>query len=68
LPQYFRQQNFKVTGGGKMLANAPDPQSWDDYWPGFGRAFVGDPLFDNPPANGLDTGSLDWGALDVPVT
>lgn len=67
LPQYFRQQNFKVTGGGKMLANAPDAESWDDYWPGFRRAFIGDPLVDNPPANGLDTGSLDWAPLDVPV-
>ena len=36
LPQYFRQQGYRVAGGGKVFHDVPphcnDPKSWDEYF------------------------------------
>lgn len=69
LPQYFRNNGYKVLGGGKILRKNSDPDSWDDYWPNKDFSWFPDPEIPNPPANGLidALGKFDWAPLDNPI-
>jgi arylsulfatase A-like enzyme len=68
IPQYFSKHGYYAAGAGKIYHNKwPDPDSWDDYWPGKIEHMPRDPkpstdkrLNEVPGA-----GYLDWAPLEV---
>ena len=69
LPQYLMQHGYNSVGSGKIF-HAPDPPSWNTYYPSKEKQ-APDPY--NPegrplrgPMSGLGSG-LDWGPVDVTV-
>ena len=67
LPQHFRAAGYWAASAGKIYHGAfPDPQSWDESYPGQGPYRSADPKPAKTPANGMPGGAnFDWGPLDV---
>jgi len=66
LPQYFKQNGYRVLGAGKVFHDA-DPESWDTYYPSRSNPRPQDPKPADVPANGeWFYRKLDWAPLDVP--
>ena len=60
LPQFYRQQNYTVLGGGKIFhGSGVIERYWDDY---YNRKELPAP---KTPYNGLDKAHFDWSPLQV---
>lgn len=78
LPQHFRDNGYKVIGGGKlyhaanlskpMLEGYLDPQPWHDYFPSKQRQLADDFVPSGNAVNGSNKfygGRFDWNALNI---
>jgi len=66
LGQYFRQNGYRVIGGGKIYHGSfPDPPSWDEYFPSQTKNKPDDPE-GKSTAGAAKQAHFDWGPLDVP--
>lgn len=78
LPQYFRDNGYKVIGGGKlyhaanlserMLEGYMDPSPWDEYFPSLSRQLPDAFVPAGNSVNGFNKfygGRFDWDALEI---
>lgn len=62
LPRFFKQNGYRVTGGGKIFHGGfNDEEAWDEYFPR--------PIDPRPARSAVqgDPSGIQWGPLDVPV-
>lgn len=79
LPLHFRDQGYKVLGGGKVyhaanlnvqgLTGLIDPKPWHEFFPSKSRQLADEHVPANQAVNGSNRfyrGRFDWDSLDVP--
>lgn len=79
LPQHFRENGYRVIGGGKlyhaanlretMLEGYFDPRPWDEYFPSKSRQLADEVSPAEQAVNGSNEfyrGRFDWNALEIP--